>query len=84
MRILYDKYGDQIDIMMQLHDAIYVQCDDNRESVERTKEMMTECMVRPIKIGFEEFIIGIDFVTGYYWGDLDAKDDFEVFEEETE
>jgi DNA polymerase-1 len=84
MRLLYDRYGDQIDIMMQLHDAIYVQCDDNRESVAATKAMMTECMVRPLRIGFNEFIIGIDFVTGYYWGDLDAKDDYEIFEEETE
>jgi uracil-DNA glycosylase family 4 len=78
MRILYDKYGDQIDIMMQLHDAIYVQCDDNREAVARTKEMMAECMVRPITIGFEEFIIGIDFKTGYHWGDLNEDDDYDL------
>jgi uracil-DNA glycosylase family 4 len=84
MRILYDKYGDEIDIMLQLHDAIYVQCDDNKESVERTKEMMRECMVRPIKIGFEEFIIGIDFKTGYHWGDLDDNDDFDLLAEEVE
>jgi uracil-DNA glycosylase family 4 len=81
MRILYDKYGDEIDIMLQLHDAIYVQCEDNRTAVERTKEMMSECMVRPIKIGFEEFVIGIDFVTGYHWGDLNADDDFDLLAE---
>lgn len=81
MRILYDKYGDEIDIMLQLHDAIYVQCEDNREAVQRTKEMMSECMVRPIKIGFEEFVIGIDFVTGYHWGDLNADDDFDILAE---
>ena len=74
MRILYDRYGDEIDIMMQLHDAIYVQCDDNHADVARTMGMMTECMVRPIKIGFEEFIIGVDFKTGYYWGELDKTD----------
>lgn len=78
MRILYDKYGDKIDIMMQLHDAIYVQCDDNKESIEETMRMMTECMVRPITIGFEEFIIGIDFKIGYYWGDMDDSDDFDL------
>jgi uracil-DNA glycosylase family 4 len=81
LRILYDKYGDMLDIMLQLHDAIYVQCEDNREAVEETKRKMTECMVRPIKVGFEEFVIGIDFVTGYYWGDLNADDDFDLLSE---
>jgi DNA polymerase I-like protein with 3'-5' exonuclease and polymerase domains len=76
MRILYDKYGDVLDITLQLHDAVYVQCDDCKSAVEDTKGMMTECMVRPMQIGFEEFIIGIDFKTGYYWGDLDDRDDF--------
>jgi uracil-DNA glycosylase family 4 len=74
MRILYDKYGDEIDIMLQLHDALYVQCDDNKESISRTMGMMTECMVRPITIGFEEFIIGIDFKVGHYWGELDERE----------
>jgi uracil-DNA glycosylase family 4 len=74
--ILYEKYGDKLDIMMQLHDALYVQCDDNRRAVERTKEIMHECMVRPIKMGFEEFVIEVDFQTGYIWGELDDKDDF--------
>lgn len=77
MRILYDKYGDQIDIMLQLHDALYIQCDDNKEAVDRTMAMMKECMIRPIKIGFEEFIIGLDFKLGYYWGDLDDSEEFD-------
>lgn len=85
MRILYDKYGDRIDILMQLHDALYVQCDDNPEAIQETKDMMTECMVRPIKIGFEEFIIGIDFKVGYYWGELDEEDhSIEILEEEND
>jgi len=74
MRILYDKHGHEIDIMMQLHDAIYVQCDDNQETVNRTMNMMHDCMVRPIRIGFEEFIIEVDFKTGHYWGDLDESE----------
>lgn len=74
MRILYDKHGNEIDIMMQLHDAIYVQCDDDKETIDRTMNMMHDCMVRPIKIGFEEFIIEVDFKTGYIWGDLDESE----------
>jgi hypothetical protein len=77
MRILYDKYGDKVDIMLQLHDAIYVQCDNNRESIEATMDMMKECMIRPLKIGFEEFIIGVDFKVGTHWGDMDDSDEFE-------
>jgi uracil-DNA glycosylase family 4 len=82
MRILYDKYGDEIDIMLQLHDALYIQCDDNKESIDRTMQMMHECMVRPIKIRFEEFIIEVDFKVGYYWGELDEKDDFDLLLDE--
>lgn len=74
MKILYDRHGTEIDIMMQLHDAIYTQCDDNQSAVDRTMNMMHDCMVRPIKIGFEEFIIEVDFKTGYYWGDLDESE----------
>ena len=44
--------------------------------------MMTECMVRPITIGFEEFIIGVDFKIGYYWGELDESEDFDLLAEE--
>lgn len=84
MRILYDKYGDEIDITLQLHDALYVQCEDNRDAVSRTMSQMTECMVRPLKIGFEEFIIGIDFKTGYYWGELDESDDVDLLDLEEE
>lgn len=76
MRILYDKYGDKIDIMMQLHDALYVQCDNTPEAIKQTKEYLTECMLRPITIGFEEFIIGIDFKEGTHWGDMDDSNDF--------
>lgn len=77
MRILYDKYGDVIDIMLQLHDAMYIQCDNNKESIEATIEMLKECMIRPLKINFEEFIIGIDFKIGTHWGDMDVSEEFE-------
>ena len=82
LRILYDKYGDELDITLQLHDALYCQCIDNQSSIDRTMEMMTECMVRPITIGFEEFIIGVDFKIGYYWGELDESEDFDLLAEE--
>jgi len=84
MRILYDKYGDKIDIMLQLHDAIYVQCDNNRESIEATIEMLKECMIRPLKIGFEEFIIGVDFKIGTHWGDMDDSEEFDFDNTEAE
>jgi DNA polymerase I-like protein with 3'-5' exonuclease and polymerase domains len=79
MRIFYDKYGDDIDIIMQLHDAIYVQC--KPDAVSETMEKLTECMVRPIIIGFEEFIIGVDFKVGKRWGDVYGEDIIELEEE---
>jgi hypothetical protein len=82
MRIFYDKYGDKYNLTMQLHDALYVQCDNNQEAISDVMEKMTECMVRPITIGFEEFIIGVDFKVGTHWGDMDDKDILEIEEVE--
>jgi len=82
MRIFYDKYGDKYNLTMQLHDALYVQCDNNQEAISDVMEKMTECMVRPITIGFESFIIGVDFKVGTHWGDMDDKDILEIEEVE--
>jgi uracil-DNA glycosylase family 4 len=80
MRILYDKYGDEIDIILQLHDAIYVQCPDNPEAIELTIERMKECMIRPLKYSYEEFAIQVDFETGYCWGELEKEEEYDILE----
>jgi DNA polymerase I-like protein with 3'-5' exonuclease and polymerase domains len=72
--ILDETYGDDFDIAIQLHDAIYVITDNNEDSIGYTKQKLRECMVdrvQPLKteIG-EEFWIDVDFKVGKYWGDL--------------
>jgi hypothetical protein len=46
--------------------------------------MMKECMIRPLKVGFEEFIIGVDFKIGTHWGDMDDSEEFDFDNTEAE
>lgn len=73
--ILYRDFAHEIDIMLQLHDAIYIAVDDNEEAIERGKWILRHCMidrVQPLdcKNGEGEFFIDIDYKVGKYWGDL--------------
>ena len=69
--ILHEDFGSQIDIALQLHDAIYVRVNEDKEDF--AKAALKECMierVQPLRTGNEEFFIDIDFKSGKYWGDL--------------
>ena len=72
--ILYDDFGHEIEIRIQLHDAIYIVTDDTQEKIERARWILKHCMierVQPLKTELgEEFFIDIDFKVGRYWGDL--------------
>jgi len=72
--VLYNDFGSELEIRIQLHDAIYVVVDDTPEAIERGKWILKHCMidrVQPLRTpAGEEFFIDIDFKTGHYWGDL--------------
>jgi uracil-DNA glycosylase family 4 len=73
--VLYREYAHEVDIMLQLHDAIYIAVNDNEAAIERGKEILKHCMidrVQPLdcKNGEGEFYIDIDYKVGKYWGDL--------------
>jgi DNA polymerase-1 len=71
--ILYNEFAGEVDIMLQLHDAIYIAVDDNEVSIARGKEILKTCMIdriQPLHCNGQDFFIDIDFVTGHYWGDL--------------
>ena len=59
-----------LEIILQLHDAVYVQCPDTPEAVQRTMHILKTHMTRPLRVGKEEFFIDVDFKVGKYWGDM--------------
>jgi DNA polymerase I-like protein with 3'-5' exonuclease and polymerase domains len=70
----YKVYGNLYTIYLQLHDAIYVLCPDDRESIKTCVTAMRECMidrVQPLKTSRgKEFYIDVDFSIGYSWGEM--------------
>jgi len=65
---LYEQYGQEIHIVLQLHDAIYVIVKEDK--VEWCKEKMRECMVRTVEVNHDEMTIDVDFKVGDSWGDM--------------
>jgi DNA polymerase-1 len=76
---IVDLYNDTelahpIDIWMQLHDAIYVQVDDNVEAIRYTMEKLYQHMHREIEVNHDTMVIDIDYSIGYNWkGMADAR-----------
>jgi uracil-DNA glycosylase family 4 len=78
---MYEKYGRDIAIMLQLHDAIYCLVKDNE--IQDCMKAMKDSMIRPIEFAGETFEIDIDFKVGSSWGDLgDAEIEDEDYEDE--
>ncbi|HED38370.1 MAG TPA: hypothetical protein ENI76_09030 [Ignavibacteria bacterium] len=66
---LYNKHGEFVDILLQLHDAIYVQC--LKKDVPIVVGYLKEEMIWPIKVNHEEMLIDIDFKVGKNWGEME-------------
>ena len=65
----YYRYGERFSILLQLHDAFYLQCKEME--VAEAIECMRECMIRPIEVNNEEMVIDVDFAVGPNWGELE-------------
>ena len=66
-------YGDRFNILLQLHDAIYVECDES-EMIE-CAQCMRESMIQPLYTPQgEEFFIDVDFKMGHTWGEMSEID----------
>ena len=68
----YYCYGDKYNILLQLHDAMYVECPED-EAMEVVR-LMRRTMIRPITIGQETFYIDVDFQVGKTWGEMEELD----------
>jgi DNA polymerase-1 len=64
---LYNRYGSELLIGLQLHDAIYTFPKNDEESILQAKEWMEECMLMPLRAQGEEFYIDVDFSLGMNW-----------------
>lgn len=65
---LYERYGNQVDICIQLHDSLYIITDENK--IEAAARMIKECMLFPLEFNGEQFTIDLDFEVGDSWGTL--------------
>lgn len=67
-------YDYNLDIYLQLHDAVYVLADDNEEDIKRVRDIMYNCMKIPLECNDKTFYVDADFAYGYSWGDLKEVD----------
>lgn len=68
---MYEKYNSFLNIVLQLHDAVYVYINPNE--VQEAMNAMRECMIMPLytETG-EEFFIDVDFSMGDNWGEMET------------
>jgi DNA polymerase I-like protein with 3'-5' exonuclease and polymerase domains len=71
---IYDDYGSEIDLYLQLHDAVYIlsRIEDRAKNV----KILRDCMLRPLTSSLgEEYMIDVDFSVGASWGEMEEIDD---------
>lgn len=70
----YDKYGKDVETILQLHDAIYhrVKEDEVVDCIHATRE----CLLRPVEVNRETMTIDVDFKVGDSWGELKEFTDY--------
>ena len=74
---LYQLHGDEIDIVLQLHDAIY--CIVPSDNFSSCVKLIREAMKIPLTYKSETFFIDVDFAVGPSWGDQVELDTTEIF-----
>lgn len=66
---LYNTYGRDLTIALQLHDAIY--CIAKEELVDWACTVMKQCMLMPLQVNNHKFYIDVDFAVGDSWGTVE-------------
>ena len=65
----------EIDIVLQLHDAVY--CLSPENNIKQYAQTLQKAMAIPLKYKNEEFLIDTDFSIGKSWGEMEAFDIYE-------
>lgn len=66
----YNKHGDEYDVWLQLHDAIYLQVQASSHSVLKAMNLLHQCMIKEIAVNGTQMTINVDFKVGWNWGSL--------------
>jgi DNA polymerase len=77
---LYTVHGDWLEIILQLHDAIYVRV-YKEELIPLAMAAMRQAMVRTIEVNRELMTIDVDFKVGPSWGEQEEVDDIKILKE---
>jgi hypothetical protein len=64
---MYNLWGDDMEIMLQLHDAVYVQVPENW--VGNAISIMRKEMIQPVEVNHRIMVIDVDFKVGDSWGE---------------
>lgn len=67
MTSLYEVDGEDIDIVLQLHDAIYIQVDNTLPAIKNGIAKLFWHMNREIDVNNDKMVIDVDFSLGYNW-----------------
>lgn len=57
----------QVELLLQVHDCIVFQFDDNHEAEQRAMKHVIECTRVPVRFGDKVMLIGADGMTGWNW-----------------
>lgn len=65
---LYEKYGDRVELLLQVHDSVVVQVEHNL--VEEAKLWLKECLEIPILINGKQVTIPVEVKSGKSWAEV--------------
>lgn len=69
LKKVYKELGDKVDILLQVHDAIMWQADE--DIFDSLVSQVEECLQIPLEMNGFKFIIPADTKVGYNWGEME-------------
>lgn len=72
---IYEEMGDEIELMIQVHDSIMVQVPTDKDTVKRVIKRMKELVEQPVTVNGLTFVIPSDAEIGMDWLNLYEVDD---------
>ena len=67
---IYERHSDYIDILLNIHDEVIAQVDNNEASIATALVDMRKCLEIPIEINGRTLVIPTEFKIGPSWGEL--------------
>jgi DNA polymerase I-like protein with 3'-5' exonuclease and polymerase domains len=67
---IYEKYSDWIEVLLNVHDEVISQVDDEPETIDAAIRAIRSSMEIPISVGGKQLVIPCEFKVGPSWGEL--------------